>query len=687
MRRRALAVAAVLCSPAAAAAQSQVLEEIEVKARQETRAESLEVREVRESAAQDLGEAVEATPGVAKVRKGGVANDVVIRGYQRDNISVTIDGAELHGACPNRMDPPSFHLDYAEVDRLDVRKGPFDVSRPGSLGGSVEVKTRSPGTGFGAEANAGYGSFDRLEASAVLSYGAERAGGLGGLAWKRSDPYRSGDGREITEVYAPTSASRYRLAGQGGTAYDIRTGWLKAGAVPFEGHRLEASYARQEASDVIYPYLLMDAVYDDTDRVGATWSVERLGPFRAGQARFWWNLVQHDMDDTRRCSSTQTPGACSGALPRPYSMRTLARSVVTGGRLDAVIPGLGGETTAGADLQGRTWDATTTRLDRTTLAYGDQASVPDVTVAALGLFAEHRRPLAEAWRLTAGLRVDLAHTRAAVDRTAVYSLYHPGPLPRSQDDLLVSGNLQADWQVSEPVSLFLGYGHGARVPDPQERYFALSATAMSRGQVGNPTLAPVQNDEVDLGVKWVTAKVLLKAQAFYSLASSYVLVTDVTGTDSSLARTYQNVRATLLGGEASVRVALPWDLFLFGAVAYTRGQNETFEVPLPEIPPLESSLGLRWDSGHLFVEAEGLFAARQSRVDPGLQEAATGAWAILNLKAGGRIAGFRAFAGVRNVLDEFYSEHLSYLRDPYASGVRVPEPGRSFHLDLQYAFP
>ena len=31
-------------------------------------------------------------------------------------------------------------------------------------------------------------------------------------------------------------------------------------------------------------------------------------------------------------------------------------------------------------------------------------------------------------------------------------------------------------------------------------------------------------------------------------------------------------------------------------------------------------------------------------------------------------------------------EHLSHLRDPFASGVRVPEPGRVAYLTAQYAF-
>lgn len=34
------------------------------------------------------------------------------------------------------MDPPTAHADLSEVARIEVGKGPFDVTNQGSLGGS-----------------------------------------------------------------------------------------------------------------------------------------------------------------------------------------------------------------------------------------------------------------------------------------------------------------------------------------------------------------------------------------------------------------------------------------------------------------------------------------------------------------------------------------------------------------------
>jgi iron complex outermembrane receptor protein len=43
-------------------------------------------------------------------------------------------------------------------------------------------------------------------------------------------------------------------------------------------------------------------------------------------------------------------------------------------------------------------------------------------------------------------------------------------------------------------------------------------------------------------------------------------------------------------------------------------------------------------------------------------------------------------AGVTNAFDRLYTDHLSYQRDPFRSGVRVPEPGRSLFANASFRF-
>ena len=104
---------------------NHALDKIVVRGQKEApQQESLSIRKVRESPARDMGEALKAVDGVTRVHWGAIANDIVILGIQKDNINVFLDGVRLHGACPNRMDPPAFHYDFAEVEYVQILKGP-----------------------------------------------------------------------------------------------------------------------------------------------------------------------------------------------------------------------------------------------------------------------------------------------------------------------------------------------------------------------------------------------------------------------------------------------------------------------------------------------------------------------------------------------------------------------------------
>jgi iron complex outermembrane receptor protein len=59
---------------------------------------------------------------------------------------------------------------------------------------------------------------------------------------------------------------------------------------------------------------------------------------------------------------------------------------------------------------------------------------------------------------------------------------------------------------------------------------------------------------------------------------------------------------------------------------------------------------------------------------------------VVNVKVGGNFRGFTITAGIDNVLDKKYFEHLSYQRDPFRIGVKVPEPGRTFYVNVSYTF-
>jgi iron complex outermembrane receptor protein len=153
------------------------------------------------------------------------------------------------------------------------------------------------------------------------------------------------------------------------------------------------------------------------------------------------------------------------------------------------------------------------------------------------------------------------------------------------------------------------------------------------------------------------------------------------------------VDATLTGGELAWAVPLLHpSLALGGDLSYVRGRHDGNAAlgiaagPLAEMPPLRGRVFARFDDARLFGSAEWLLAADQDRVDASLNESRTPGWGVVNLAAGLRLTRARLTLGVANLFDRLYVEHLSYQRDPFRSGARVPEPGRSLFASASLRF-
>lgn len=676
-------------------AETVLLDEITVRGIQQPQSEeSLTIREVRESPARGMGEALQALPGLSMVRKGAIANDVVVRGLQGDDINVFLDGVRIHGGCPSRMDPPSFHFDFAEVDAIEVIKGPYDVENPGSLGGVVNAVSRKPGQGSGFSASLTYGTADLVNASLKASYGGEQFDALAGYAYKYSLPPRSGDGKRITDIYPADSKNRYRDDDVDSRAYSIDTFWVKGGYRMTDKARTELSYSYQDADHVLYPYLLMDADYDRTDRLNWTTTVDHLGPvLKQLFFQAWWNEVEHRMHDSYRVSSQAT-----AAIRRDYSMQTDASTETYGAKLKGSLELGPGTLETGVDYYLRNWDAVNVAAGYR--SYEPQPMIPDVDIDNIGIFAVYSWNFDDRWFVKAGGRLD--HTRAEANKLSATRLaalmqpYFPGDsLDNDTDFTEASGNLQVTWKAADNLELFAGFGSGSRTPDPQELYINLQRliTPMNPTAInwlGNPELSPTRNNQFDLGARLSGDAWFVKATLFYSDLSDYVNIVDLPDPDGAgplvSARSYRNVDATLQGGELSGQLALPVDLYLSGALSYVRGENDDNDKPLAEMPPLAGNVNLRYDGGRWFVEVTERFAARQDRVADELSETESAGWGVTDLKAGLNWEKWGVTGGINNLFDKFYYTHLSYQRDPFRSAVKVPETGVFAYVTIAYRY-
>ncbi|MBK8946205.1 MAG: hypothetical protein IPM32_13190 [Ignavibacteriae bacterium] len=143
--------------------------------------------------------------------------------------------------------------------------------------------------------------------------------------------------------------------------------------------------------------------------------------------------------------------------------------------------------------------------------------------------------------------------------------------------------------------------------------------------------------------------------------------------------TYTNVDALLLGSNLNVNYK-----FIVVDASYIWAKNSTNNSPLAEMPPLKISTKIISPEYYGFVTyLKHLYNNAQIRVDDLLNETKSGAWNKLDIGLMYNFNGIEISLDVENLLNANYYQHLSFMRDPFAAGNKVYEPGRIFRITFK----
>jgi iron complex outermembrane receptor protein len=506
------------------------------------------------------------------------------------------------------MDPAAFHVDFAEVERIELTKGGFDASRQGGMGGMVNILRKRPGPGLHFRPTVQTGSFGFYNPSLTGSAGDEKLEFLAGYSYRTSSQFRDAEGRRMTQVggYLPAAATD--------SAFGIHTGWTNFRFSPAPNHSGEVTFTRQHGSGVLYPYLSMDSPYDIADRASANYDLR--APFtgvRAIGLRSYYTRVRHWMTDERRVSS-------AGALDR-FSMATFAKTRTTGGQVDMDLEhGI----SAGIEAYQRNWDAVNSF--RTRMMNLDQHIIPNVNTTFFGSYATADRAIGR-FRIGGGARLDTAAASVRSDRfnPALFAAYKGG-IARERRDTNPTGNVRVAFSATSWLELFTGVASTVRIPDAQERF--LNHRRGGTDWVGDPSLDPARNSEFNLGGTIRRGRSYVKLLGYWSEVDGYIVVHNQArrvaspGIVNVSARSYANVDTQLRGGEFGYGAALTSRWVLSGGMGYTRATKAPrpeigiLDRNVAEIPPLRGRTSLRYGTRKWFAEAESLASSRQSKGRP-----------------------------------------------------------------------
>ena len=148
----------------------------------------------------DGGEWLLQVPGVSGVKMGGHGIDPVIRGQKHNQLNILLDGAYVHGGCPNRMDPPTSYASSEIYDDVTVLKGVQTlIYGAGGSGGTVLFDRKAPTFEEGEKVKGKYGAGYRSNGKAWDAFADVATGNnnqylRGTISAKEAEAYDDGNG-------------------------------------------------------------------------------------------------------------------------------------------------------------------------------------------------------------------------------------------------------------------------------------------------------------------------------------------------------------------------------------------------------------------------------------------------------------------------------------------------------------
>lgn len=481
----------------------------------------------------------------------------------------------------------------------------------------------------------------------------------------RSDDYKDGNSNRI-----PSKWNKWNG--------DMALGWT-----PDEDTLVELTAGKGDGESR-YAGRSMDGSQFRRESLGVRFEKSNIGEiFQKFETNVYYNYADHVMDNYSLRSSVSgmsegmADGGTAGAIDAgmsmgmnmPMAMEVDRRTV--GARMMGTWEWTDMELKSGADTQLNT--------HRNKM---DNGWVKDARFHDYGLFSELTWSSTDSSKVVGGVRLD----RVLVDNFS-------GKGSSERADPLPGGFVRFEHNLAEmPLMLYAGVGYTERFPDYWELFsptYGPDGTTDAFDKVKTE-----KTTQIDMGAQYSDKRTNAWISAYIGRVNDFILFRY----DPNYAHISQvdNVNATIMGGEAGVSYQLTDNWKTDASLAYSWGRNTNDGTPLPQIPPLEARLGLSWESGNW--SSTGLVRLVSSQHQVAINEGnvvgkdfdSSSGFAVVSANAAYRVNNyFKVSAGVDNLLDKDYSEHLNLAGNSsfgYSANTSVNEPGRTFWGKISVTF-
>lgn len=661
--------------------------------------------QILRSPANTISDILNSKPGLSLMREGIWSTDISIRGLSRSNIVTLVDGNRIETATD--LSARLSMIDLNDVERIEVIKGgSSSLYGTGAFGGVINIITKT----------GDFNNMKYLKGSLLSGLNSVNTGAFGRLMLNAGSQLWfakfSGSMRNAKNTTTPqgelfnSQFSDNNLSGS-------------LGFRPLKNHTFKFDYQRFYARDVGIPG---SSLFPNTAKVtypeekremySGEYKFTDISPvLRNISAKYFYQTILRYVENLPFQTALQkTP---TGKLKQKVTVDKIvpiANHYTNGiqiqtdwkfGKFNNVI--------LGADLWQRSltsdrekfqtiykYDTTSGALLSTTSQITGEKPLPVAEYRSFGGFIQDEIKLLDnRLKINLGARVDKIDVNNSNTPNPAYTIVN-GVLnlnPAGQkliwtasevNGVSWSSNLGAMYTVIKDIDVTLNFARSFRSPSIEERFQYIDLGSYIR--VGNPNLNSEQGLFADLGLRIWKQKYRFSGNIF--LNSFRDLVVETPGTyDSRSAFIKTNIgKAVLYGYDFEFMYNFYRSMVVYGSLSYVRGEDTENNLDLPQMPPLNGRMGLRGQvTPYLIFDISSHMFNRQDKVAKG--EVPTPGYATFNLGLSSsqldvfRYVKCQLFAGVENILDKSYRNHLASNR-----GSVTVEPGRNFYFKLGLDF-
>jgi len=637
--------------------------------------------------ASDGADYLKTIPGFSVIRGGGTNGDPVFRGMFGSRLNIVTDGGVILGGCGGRMDNPSSYISPESYDRLTVIKG-LQTVRWGPAGSAGTIlfergpqhfdrfTTRADGSIlYGAD-----GRFDtRIDATAGDRPGYVRFIGNKSMA----QDYHDGDGNRIPSRWNKWNGDLFiGLTPDKDTVVEL-SGGTGDGEARYASRGMDGTQFRRESLPALMYMILgkgMDGTQFRRESLSGKFVRSNIGGILDKiEAQVYYNYADHIMDNfrLRNLKSAAKSGMGGSMHMSGMPMESEPNRRTLGGRFAITWNWDNVSLVTGLDTQANTHRTRNRQNIRLTPGWNK-----DATFGNYGIFGELTWSVTSSQRIIAGARVD----RISVEdyRKASATQGH------KRSDTLPSGFLRYERDLETiPLTTYIGIAHTDRFPDYWELFSA--KTADSRYVNAFSGIKPEKTTQIDFGAQYSDEATSIWFSGYAGQIHNYILF-DYSGKQSRAT----NTDAAVMGGELGVSRYLTHAWKADASLAYAWGRNTTDKEALPQIPPLETRLGMTYEQEKWRIGALWRLVMSQNRIARdkgnvvGKDFGRSAGFSIFSINGSYRIMdGLRITVGIDNLFNKQYTEHLN--RDGNAgfgfpAHYQVREPGRTFWTRADFKF-